>query len=253
MPIQLLGISKALIVVEANEAGSLDSPTVIRMVSALKQAIATSTDVPITVQAIAANTLQSNSNLELESTWTQDWGAKDVLVCPLTLNIPPNLPFKNEAIYKACRDSGLRQQVAQQIGCETGNGNFYLPLVLTAKGPLYGEVIGLAEEMPENLSSNSNYYYQPFHLSDALRQQIYQIGHRLLQLLSAPPAAYLMQFGFKEGSIYFDRLWPFPAAPAIASLGVQEPNLFACHWYCLTNQPILDLTIIPAVASPTLP
>jgi hypothetical protein len=65
MPIQLLGISKVLIVVEASEAGSLDSPTVIRMVSALKQAIATSTDVPVTVQAIAANTLQSNSNLEL--------------------------------------------------------------------------------------------------------------------------------------------------------------------------------------------
>lgn len=249
MPIQLSGISKVLIVVEAIE----DSPSVIRMVSALKQAIATSTDVPITVQAIAANTLQSNSNLELESTWTQDWGAKDVLVCPLTLNIPPNLPFKNEAIYKACRDSGLRQQVAQQIGCETGDGYFWLPLVLTAKGPLYGEVIGLAKEMPENLSSNLN-YYQPFHLSDALRQQIYQIGHRLLQLLSAPPAAYLMQFGFKsEGSICFDRLWPFPAAPAIASLGIQEPNLFACHWYCVTNQPILDLTIIPAVASPTLP
>ena len=250
MPIQLSGVSKVLIVVEAIE----DSPIVIRMVSALKQVIATSTGVPITVQAIAANTLQSKSNLELESTWTQDWGAKDVLVCPLTLNIPPNLPFRNEAIYKACRDSGLRQQVAQQIGCETGNGNFWLPLVLTAKGPLYGEVIGLAEEMPENLSSNSNYYYQPFHLSDALRQQIYQIGHRLLQLLSAPPAAYLMQFGFEsEDSICFDRLWPFPAAPAIASLGIQEPNLFACHWYCLTNIPILDLTIIPAVASPTLP
>lgn len=247
MPIQLSGISKVLIVVETNE----DSPSVIRIVSALKQAIATSTDVPITVQAIAANTLQSN-NLELDSTWTQDWGAKDVLVCPLTLNIPPNLPFTNEAIYKACRDiSGLRQQVAQQIGCETGDGYFCLPLVLTAKGPLYGEVIGLAEEMPENLSSNLN-YYQPFHLSDALRQQIYQIGHRLLQLLSAPPAAYLMQFGFEsEGSICFDRLWPFPAAPAIASLGVQEPNLFACHWYCLTNIPILDLTIIPALASPT--
>lgn len=252
MPIQLLGISKVLIVVEASEQETFDSPSVIRMVSALKQAIATSTDVSITVEAIAANTLQSNSNLELNSTWTQDWGAKDVLVCPMTLNTPPNLPFRGEAIYKACRDlSGLRQQVAQQIGCETGDGNFWLPLVLTAKGPLYGEVIGLAEEMPENLSSNLN-YYQPFHLSDALRQQIYQIGHRLLQLLSAPPAAYLMQFGFEsEGSICFDRLWPFPAAPALASLGVQEPNLFACHWYCLTNIPILDLTIIPAVASST--
>ncbi len=250
MPIQLSGISKVLIVVEASE----DSPSVIRMISALKQAIATSADVPVTVQAIAANTLQSNNNLELDSTSTQDWAAKDVLVCPLTLNIPSNLPFRDEAIYKACRDvSGLRQQVAHQIGCKTGNGNFWLPLVLTAKGPLYGEVIGLAEEMPENLSSNLN-YYQPFHLSDAKRQQIYQIGHRLLQLLSAPPAAYLMQFGFQfEGSICFDRLLPFPAAPAIASLGVQEPNLFACHWYCLTNQPILDLTIIPALTNPTLP
>ena len=83
MPIQLLGISKVLIVVEASEQETFDSPSVIRMVSALKQAIATSTDVPITVQAIAVNTLQSNSNLEFNSSWTHGRKHPHLVLCVL--------------------------------------------------------------------------------------------------------------------------------------------------------------------------
>lgn len=285
---------KVLIVVEASGEGIANSPTTGRMVSALKSAIAQSacdfplgTSIPtsvnsggndqldalVTVSVVGAN----NSGVDLEkwedcerddnppqflerssshsdNTWAQDWASKDVLLCPLTLNLPVTLPFPRvEAVYQACRDvSDLRQRVAQQLGCAIADGCFWLPVVLTAKGPLYGEVIGLegkavGAQLPEDLSSCNSSYYQPFHLSDARRQRIYHVGHQVLQLLSAPPATYLVQFGFQDTDIYFDRLWPFPAAPAIASLGVQQPDLFACHWYCLTSLPIFDLTIIPPV------
>jgi hypothetical protein len=67
------------------------------------------------------------------------------------------------------------------------------------------------------------------------------LAYRLLRSLFATPAVYLMQFGLQEGSIYFDRLLPFPGEPAIASLGVQIPDLYTCHWHCLLGKPILDL------------
>lgn len=243
-------MSKVLIVVEASGEGISDSLTTDRMVSALRQAIITSADQSVTVQVVAANTFGFTAGVDLE----QGWESNDVFVCPLTLNKPPTLPFGAESVYQACRDvPGLRQRVAQQVGCAIADGCFWLPVVLTAKGPLYGEVIGRAwkasgEKLPDDLSVCDLSYYQPFHLSDRLRQRVYQIGQCLLQLLSAPPATYLVQFGFQGSDICFDRLWPFPSAPAIASLGVQKPDLFVCHWYCLTSLPVLDLSIIPTVA-----
>lgn len=233
-------ISQVLIVVESS-AKEITEPVTLQMVSALQQAIATSSNEFIQVEAITV--LELNDRVpEL---------AKDAFICPLTLNLPSNLSFNAHLIYQACRDvPSLRQRVAQ-LGYAIGDGHFWLPLVLTAKGLLYGEAIGLPEAAAGEIPSASNLnYYQPFHLSDAKRQQIYRMGYSLLQLLSAPPATYLMQFGLQEDHIYFDRLLPFPAAPAIASLGVQEPDLFACHWYCLTNLPILDLNIIPSLAIP---
>lgn len=279
---------KVLIVVEATGEGIANSPTTERMVSALKSAIAQSacdfplaTSIPtsmnsggndqpgtlVTVSVVGVNNggvdceRGDNSPQLLErimshsdKTWAQNWESKNVLICPLTLNLPVTLPFlRVEAVYQACRDvSELRQRVGQQLGCAIADGCFWLPVVLTAKGPLYGEVIGLAgkavaAQLPEDLSSCNLSYYQPFHLSDARRQRIYHMGHQVLQLLSAPPATYLVQFGFQDTDICFDRLWPFPAAPAVASLGIQQPDLFACHWHCLTSLPILDLMIIPPV------
>jgi len=183
-------------------------------------------------------------------------GSNPVLLCPLTLNLPNTFTWSRQNIYQQCRDiDTLRQMVAQQFACAIGYGSYWLPIVYTKKGPLYGEVIALAEtqapgnqvlEVPEaNLSQSS--YYQPLHLSDVGRQSLYELGYRLLRSLSAPPATYLLQFGFQEQTICFDRLWPFPAAPAIASLGVQTPDLFTCHWRCLTDQPILDLAITTAI------
>ncbi|MBW4576836.1 MAG: hypothetical protein KME08_16300 [Aphanothece sp. CMT-3BRIN-NPC111] len=242
---------KVLIVVEDEQIAA--SSTTERMVTALKQAIAAiATQPPLeTVQVVAAAAL---------SGLVQELAPDKHLWCPLTLNLPESLDFPGQEVYRACRNvPDLRQWVKQKQSIATGNGNLWLPVVLTAKGPLYGEVIGLAaevstKELSEDLSlpregSDTLPYQQPVHLSDVWRQPLYQLAHQLLQFLAAPPATYLLQFGLQEQGIVFDRLWPFPGAPAIASLGVQTPDLFNCHWQCLTGKPIFDLTIIPPMAS----
>ncbi|NJK67962.1 MAG: hypothetical protein HC789_14240 [Microcoleus sp. CSU_2_2] len=166
------------------------------------------------------------------------------IVCPLTLDVPENLVFPGRDVYRFCANIlAVREQVQEQLQVPVGDGNFWLPVVLTAKGPLYAEAIGRdAHKHSGELS-----YSLPMHLSDVWRQPLYELAYRLLEVVNAPPAAYLMQFGFAGNRICFDRLWPFPAAPAIASVGVQVPDLFVCHWYCLTGVPIYDLQISSAV------
>lgn len=225
---------KVLIVVAADFEPA--SPTA-QMVEAFQVAIAKSS--PPTVAEVC---LISDLNLPAIA-------PGEAVICPLTLDIPDTLVFPGKMVYRACRDvSAMRDRVEQQLGVRSGVGNFWLPVVLTAKGPLYGEAIGLEAD---NLSAEPN-YSMPIHLSDVWRQQLYELAFRLLKSLSATPATYLMQFGFGDKEIYFDRLWPFPAAPAIASLGIQVPDLFACHCYCLTNIPIYDLQITSAVACQTV-
>jgi hypothetical protein len=166
------------------------------------------------------------------------------IVCPLTLDVPENLIFPGRELYQFCANvSEVRQRVQHRFRVPVSDGNFWLPVVWTAKGPLYAEAIGgEADKQSGELS-----YALPVHLSDVWRQQLYELAYRLLEVLNAPPATYLMQFGFVGNKICFDRLWPFPAAPAIASVGVQVPDLFVSHWYCLTGVPIYDLQISPAV------
>ena len=162
------------------------------------------------------------------------------IVCPLTLDVPSDLVFPGRDVFRFCADvSAARDRVAQDLLFPVGEGNFWLPVVLTAKGPLYGEAIAAeSDKLSGELS-----YSQPLHLSDVWRSQLYELAYRLLDLLNAPPATYLMQFGFVGERICFDRLWPFPAAPAIASICVQVPDLFLCHWCCLTSKPIYDMQI----------
>jgi hypothetical protein len=246
---------KVFIVVESDGREITGSPTVKRMLSAIEKAIAEDATQATSVEVVAANYLTSKEEiLGFQPSDGQNFSQlPEMLFCPLTLSLPEHLGLPFQTIIKACADvPGLRQQLAQQIQVAIGDGCFWLPVVLTAKGPLYGEIIALAEEFyekksPQNLLLCDLTYYQPFHLSDALRQPLYQMAYNLLQSLSAPPATYLVQFGLQKSEICFDRLWPFPTAPALASVGVQQPDLFTCHWYCLTAKPILDLTIIPVV------
>jgi hypothetical protein len=155
------------------------------------------------------------------------------------------------ANISACADLvEMRDWVKQNLAISsTEVGNFWLPLVLTARGMLYGEAIA---QLPDGN------YQQPLHLSDALRQPLYQLGFRLLEHLAASPGVYLLQFGLNPEQqlhhvcelvteLLFDRLIPFPEvaaiAPANASVGIQEPDLFECHRRCLSHQPIHDLVI----------
>ncbi|MEG4801674.1 hypothetical protein QUB63_17460 [Microcoleus sp. ARI1-B5] len=212
-------MSKVLIVAGGDE-GAADR---------LKAAIAQSDPLTTDVQICAVSELNSGAR--------SDGGA---IVCPLTLDLPSDLVFPGQDVFRFCRNvSAGRDRVAQELQVPVGDGNFWLPVVLTAKGPLYAEAIAAESD---NLSGELS-YRQPLHLSDVWRQQLYELAYRLLHLLNAPPATYLMQFGFVGERICFDRLWPFPAAPAIASVGVQVPDLFVCHWYCLTNKPIYDIEI----------
>lgn len=254
---------KVVIVVDAEVEGhgafiTASSP-VSRAVSALRQAIlqdaSAEQETTVQVRVLSTDRLLGQSigdqdaiaPLSFTSIESQSSTLQDLIWCPLTLNLPDTFRFPGEHIYRICRDVDcLRQYVQQQLDCAIGSGCFWLPIVYTEKGPLYAEVVGLdsntlTEEPAKHFASLS--YLQPIHLPDIWRQPLYHLGYRLLKLLSAPPAVYLMQFGLENHQLYFDRLWPFPAIPAIASLGVQEPDLFTCHWRCLTQQPILDLTI----------
>lgn len=239
---------------EAESSGELipASPAITPMVSALTQAISASLLAPpAPVRVISASSLS-------QPALDRALRAGEALLCPLTLNLPDTVSFPAQRIYQTCRDvPGLRRH-AEQLGYATGAGEYWLPAVLTARGPLYGEVISNPDysyakkaaltdaaggDKINSITGDGKNYRQPAHVSDSWRQQLYELAYRLLRSLDAPPATYLVQFGFLGELICFDRLWPYPAEPAVASIGVQDPDLFSCHWYCLTGRPILDLTI----------
>jgi hypothetical protein len=152
------------------------------------------------------------------------------IYCPMTLNVPPAFEFWGRSIGQTCQDiDRLRDLAAMTTGVKAGNdGNLWLPVIWTAQEPIYGEVIG---------GSDGN-YQQPIHPDDIDRQSLHLFGYQLLTQLTAPPATYLVQFSKAETGIIFDRLFPFPAIPALASIGVQQPDLFDCHWRCITGQSI---------------
>jgi hypothetical protein len=195
-----------------------------KMVQALQQAIARSA-ISVNVQVVAT----TSDRL----TKTEFCDQENILLCPLTLNLPDHLKFPGSGIYQACRDVTKLRHQTQELGYATGDGSFWLPIVLTVKGPLYAEVIGLKD----------NEYYQPIHVGDEVRQVLYQMGWQVLRSLNATPATYLVQFGFEGKDIYFDKLLPFPGEAATASIGIQSPDLFACHWHCLMGLPLFELTI----------
>ncbi len=232
---------KVLIIINAQQVSNTSltaSPVTNRMMTTLKEAITTvntdENDIMVEVRAAQQLLDENNSYDEADPNW---------ICCPLTIDLPPNFEFPRAKLFQICRDiQGTRQWVEQQLNIKTGNqiktvwyGNYWLPIVLTTKGPMYGEVIGEGQ-MP-------NSYQQPVEFPDHQRQSLYNLGYHLLEGIAAQPAVYLLQFGFQNEELIFDRIWPFPAAPALASVGIQEPNLYTCHWQCLTQQPIRDLVI----------
>lgn len=154
------------------------------------------------------------------------------LICPLSLDLPAAAP----RAYTQWQDLAAQRTWATQLDYATGDGNLWLPIIWTAKGPLYGEAIDPSDHAP-----------YPHHLNDAQRQPLYALAYQLLSHYQAMPSVYMLGFRVVgDLEIQFDRVIPFPNSAAIASLGRQTPDLFVCHWLCLTGQPIRDVTVLPA-------
>lgn len=201
------------------------SPVTERMVSALKQAITLHSPQTI-IETIAAAALWSEGA-------QRHTNLAGRIYCPLTIQLPQWLTFPAQAMYQACQDIQARRQwVYQQLQISINAdpqwlGDCWLPIIWTTQGALYGAVIS------EGIMPNA--YQQPLDLAPAQSQKLQHLSHRLLENLAAPPAVYLLQFSLFNQDIIFDRLWPFPAAPAIASLSASTPDLFTYHWYCLNH------------------
>lgn len=161
----------------------------------------------------------------------------DGLDYSLTLQAPLSLP-----LWQQCQNVvGLRAQVAQwQIPVAAG-GIYQLPLAQTAKGTLFGEVLGLV----------AGQWQLPIHTADRDRQQLYRLGRQLLDFLNAPVGCYFLQFGWQQG-VVFDRLWPFPTVAALASVGLQTPDWFTAYSLCLAGLPLRDLRIPDLASVPSL-
>ncbi len=143
------------------------------------------------------------------------------------------LAARSPSVWQQCQDvAGLRDQVAQWGIPVAADGNYQLPLAQTAKGTLFGEVLGLVARR----------WQLPIHGSDRQRQELYRLGRRLLDHLEAPPGCYFLQFRWQEG-VVFDRLWPFPTVAALASIGVQTPDWFTAYYQCLAGEALRDLRL----------
>lgn len=226
-------MSKVVIIInaEVSETGKLipASQVTEKMVAALKKAVAND---GLEMEIVAAGKIWSNS-------W-QPKNSEEIIYCPLTIELPDLIQFPGKSVYKACQEiKETRLWVQENLGYKittnkSSMGDLWLPVVLTTKGPIYGEVI--AE------GAIPNAYEQPVDITDEHRHYLYPLAYKLLEYFKALPSVYLLQFSWQR-QIIFDRVWPFPAAPAIASIDVQRPDLFNCHWRCLTNQPLFELSI----------
>ncbi len=230
-------MSNVVIIINAEVTGDgmiSTSPVTEKMIKAFKKAISIHAPQPLSVEVLPGTSLWSKGVIARLS--------EDSIYCPLTIQLPEYWNFPQQKIYQTCQNlDSLRQLVQVKLGYQTSMGNsglghLWLPIVLTAKGPLYGEVIG-ETEIP-------NSYLQPIDIPDYQRQGLYHLAYQLLECVKAPSSVYLLQFSFLDNKIVFDRLWPFPAAPALASVGKQTPDLFACHWSCLNSQPVKELAIL---------
>ena len=233
------GMEKVVIIInaEVSDRGKLisASPVTQKMVEALQGSIAESSTPSIAVEIVSAATLWSKHSRNIQKSKEEN-----TIYCPLTIQLPEYFDFPQKEIYSACKDVNSRRRwVEKNLGLKTSVGDswlghLWLPIVLTDK-PIYGEVIGEGS-MP-------NSYEQPIIIPNRQRKSLHNLAEKLLDSLNATPASYLLQFSLYKGEIVFDRLWPFPAAPALITLKTQKPDLFTCHWYCLTQQSVPEIAI----------
>lgn len=236
------GMEKVVIIInaEVSDQGQMisASPVTQKMVEALQRNILETSPSRI-VEIVSAATLWSKNSQALKKD-----RITDTIYCPLTIQLPDYFDFPQKRIYSACKDINARRRwVEKNLGFKTSVGDswlghLWLPIVLTDK-PLFGEVIGEGS-MP-------NSYEHPVAIPQRQQQSLHGLAEELLDSLSATPATYLLQFSFHNGEIVFDRLWPFPAAPALITLKTQQPDLFTCHWHCLIEKPIVKLNISDAM------
>jgi len=233
------GMEKVVIIInaEVSEQGKLlaASPVTQKMVEALQRSIAEYSAPSTVVEIVSAATLWSKHSRNIKK--SRD---SSTIYCPLTIQLPEYFDFPQKKIYSACKDVNARRRwVEKNLGFKTSVGDswighMWLPIVLTDK-LVCAEVIGEGS-MP-------NSYEQPIGIPSRQRKSLHSLAKQLLDSLDAPPATYLLQFSLYKGEIVFDRLWPFPAAPALITLKTQQPDLFTCHWHCLTEKSVPEINI----------
>lgn len=236
------GMEKVVIIINADvsDQGKLvsASPVTQKMVEALQHSIAEHSPSKV-VEIISAATLWSRNSRNV----IKDKNSTPIY-CPLTIQLPDYFDFPQRKIYSACKDINTRRRwVEKNLGFKTSVGDswlghLWLPVILTEK-PIFAEVIGEGS-MP-------NSYEHPVSIPKRQQKSIRGLAERLLDSLDAPPATYLLQFSIYNGEIVFDRLWPFPAAPALITLKTQKPDLFTCHWHALTGKSMPKITVSDAM------
>jgi formate-dependent phosphoribosylglycinamide formyltransferase (GAR transformylase) len=113
-----------------------------------------------------------------------------------------------------------------------------LPLVVTARGILYGEIIG----------QRGNISWQPESFSDPQRQILYAAAREIVGS-ALKPGVKLLHFAVSPEALAFKSLNSFPDESALVTLSAQQPDLFTCHWRCFLGLPVVDLQIYrPSVA-----
>jgi hypothetical protein len=236
------GMEKVVIIInaEVSDQGQLlsASPVTQKMVEALQSSIL-ETSPSRMVEIVSAATLWSKNSKNFKRD-----AIIDTIYCPLTIQLPDYFDFPQRKIYAACKDINSRRRwVEKNLGFKTSVGDswlghLWLPIVVT-DGLVFGEIIG------EGPIPNS--YEHPVAIPKRQQRSLHSLAEQLIDSLEATPGTYLLQFSLYNGEIVFDRLWPFPAAPALITLKTQQPDLFTCHWHCLTEQPISKINISDAM------
>ncbi|BAQ62618.1 hypothetical protein GM3708_3024 [Geminocystis sp. NIES-3708] len=192
--------------------------------------------------ALSKSITESNSCHKIEIVSGADLWSKslpisdsdeDTIYCPLTIKLPDWFHFPAQHIYYACRDVEKRRKwVQQHFNHKTSKdnlwlGDLWLPIIFTPEKLIYSDIIG------EGILPND--YQQPQNLPSEIYTDLQTLAKELLNSIQAIPSVYLLQFRMLDDNIIFDRLWPFPASSAIASINVHKPDLFAHHWHCLSG------------------